>query len=241
VCIVAVAHLCSSRFPLIVAANRDEQHARPTAPAAWWNDDPAILAGRDLIAGGTWLGVTRTGRFAAVTNIFAPGTPPAGRSRGELVTSFLASRSSPADFAREITTDGESYGPFKVLVRNERSLWFASNRESMRSLDAGVHVYSNNAPPSRWSKVDDLTRTMLDAAVFDDPTPFLLDALSGSGARGPLERAAESPFVVGERFGTRCTTVLTIDAAGQAHFVEQSFDARGLSTNRAEFAFALTD
>lgn len=239
-CIVAVAHLASSRYPLIVAANRDERHARPSAAADWWDGPGTLLAGRDLVAGGTWLGVTGSGRFAAVTNIFEGGAAIAERSRGALVTGFLQGSAAPSEFAAALADQGERYGPFNLVLRADEELHFVSNRNASTALGAGVHVFSNNAPGLHWPKADLLADAITGAADRDDLAEFLIATLSGPDARGPLERAAESLFVVGDEFGTRCTTVLTMDAAGSAVFVEQRFGPGGDAAGRSELGFELT-
>jgi uncharacterized protein with NRDE domain len=239
-CIVAIAHLASSRYPLIVAANRDERHARPSAPADWWGGPGSLLAGRDLTAGGTWLGVTGAGRFAAVTNIFEAGIRPAEHSRGSLVTGFLLGSATPSEYAETIAPAGEAYGPFNLLVRAGAELHFLSNRNSAAALSPGIHVFSNNAPGREWAKVGMLAAAIENAVARKDLQAHLIETLSGPRARGPLESAADSMFVVGEDFGTRCTTVLTVDDTGHATFVEQRFAAGGAPAGRSDFAFALT-
>jgi len=239
-CIVAIAHLASSRYPLIVAANRDERHARASMAANWWDVDGALLAGRDLVAGGTWLGVTRAGRFAAVTNIFEASAAPAERSRGELVTGFLRGADAPSVYADRIAEEGSRYGPFNLVLRCGDELAFASNRNATETLSAGIHVFSNNAPGLQWAKVGALAAAIDGGASREeDLHGFLIRTLSGPGARGPLERAADSLFVVGGTFGTRCTTVLTIDVDGRARFIEARFDAAGAADGRSDFAFDL--
>ena len=239
-CIVAIAHRTSSRYPLIVAANRDERHARASAAAQWWDGPGSLLAGRDLVAGGTWLGVTGSGRIAAVTNIFEPGFAAAERSRGALVVGFLRAASTPPEFAAAVAAQGLSYGPFNLLLGTVDELSFVSNRNASATLAAGVHVFSNNAPGLQWAKVGALAEALEHSADGADPRQFLIETLSGPDARGPVERAAESLFVLGNEFGTRCTTVLTVDAHGHARFIEQRFDAAGVGTGRSEFDFEVS-
>ncbi|HUF72500.1 MAG TPA: NRDE family protein [Gammaproteobacteria bacterium] len=236
-CIVAIAHLASDRYPLIVAANRDERHDRPSAAADWWGGPGSLLAGRDLAAGGTWLGVTSTGRFAAVTNVFEGGTVAPPKSRGALVTGFLRGKETPSEFAAACEDEGSLYGPFNLVLRSGDALYFVSNRNSSTALGVGIHVFSNNAPGLQWSKVGALADAIDGVADRDDPAEFLIGRLSGPKARGPLERAADSLFVVGETFGTRCTTVLTVDSDGRAAFVEQRFGPGGDASGRSEFTF----
>lgn len=236
-CIVAIAHQASRRYPLIVAANRDERHTRPTAAADWWEGDSPLLAGRDLEAGGTWLGVTRSGRFAAVTNIFEGTRTPGELSRGALVTGFLEGAETPLDYAERVEAEGMRYGPFNLVLRDGDSLEFVSNRHPMESLGAGVHVFSNNAPGLEWTKVGILGNQVRHALDHENVGDHLIDLLSGPEARGSLADAADSMFIVGDEFGTRCTTVLTIDADGDAYFVEQSFGPTGVMAGRCEYQF----
>jgi uncharacterized protein with NRDE domain len=238
-CIVAISHLSSKRYPLIVAANRDERHARASAPATWWQGPGSMLAGQDLVAGGTWIGLTATGRFAAVTNIFEPGAAATERSRGELVTRFLGSATTPSEYSAALVDEIDRYGPFNLLLREGDALQFVSNRHPPATLESGVHVFSNNAPGVEWSKVGALARVLDAAAVEHDIHQFLIERLGGPDARGPLERASESVFVLGDTFGTRCTTVLTIDVEGRARFVEQRYTPDGAIDGREEFEFDL--
>src|SRR5262245_16370351 len=126
-CLIVVALGAAPRYPLIVAANRDELHARPTGAAAWWEKSPHGLGGRDLEAGGTWLAVSRGGRFAAVTNVRESPRPVGLRSRGSLVANFAAGGTSAADHAARAVREGSAFGPFNLLVYDGGELWFASN------------------------------------------------------------------------------------------------------------------
>ena len=238
-CIVAVAHRVSERYPLIVAANRDERHSRPTESAHWWGDPGSLLAGRDLEAGGTWLGITRAGRFAAVTNIFEAGAVRAARSRGDLVTRFLEGSECAAGYAAAVEASGSLYGPFNLVLFDGARLHFASNRFESSGLQAGTHVFSNSAPGLLWPKVGSLAGAIQSALDSDDLAEQLIELLSKPEVRGPLERAPESLFVVGNAFGTRCSTALTIDAHGRVVFIEQGFDAAGRPTGRSEQAFVV--
>lgn len=238
-CVVAIAHLASDRYPLIVAANRDERHARSSAPAGWWDDSSGILGGRDLVAGGTWLGIGANGRFAAVTNIFEGSARPAERSRGALVGEFLGTDVSAWRYARDVSDDGVRYGPFNLLLLAGGRLSFASNRKPACELEEGVHVFGNNRPGTDWPKLRMLSTRLEQALAETDPSDGLLDCLSGTDARGTLETAPESLFIVGPDFGTRCSTVLTVDTQGNAEFVERSFLPDGTVSGTVRFAFEL--
>lgn len=244
-CLVAVAFRASERYPFMLAANRDERHARPAAAAGWWDDRPDVLGGRDLEAGGTWLAMTRAGRVAAVTNIFEPGNALASRSRGLIVTDFLSGVETPQEFAQRIETDLDSYGPFYALLFAAGALGLTSNRVAATMLDTGVHVFSNNAPGSTWPKLGiarAAVAAQLDAA---DPEPGLFALLTERASVTPASEvsgpsgAMHSVFVSGAEFGTRCSTVILVDHNGQVTFVERRFDAQGQASGMTRVPFAL--
>jgi uncharacterized protein with NRDE domain len=152
-CLIVVAVRATSQYTLVVAANRDEQHARPAASAAWWPEPPRMLGGRDLEAGGTWLAVDRRGRFAAVTNIRDAARPAGLRSRGSLVTDYLARAESAGEYAARVGRGGAELGAFNLLIYDGRELWFASNRAAEAPLPAGLHSFSNAAAGVEWPKI----------------------------------------------------------------------------------------
>lgn len=240
-CIVAIAHLASSRFPLIVAANRDELYARPSAAADWWDDSEAILGGRDLQAGGTWLGIGRSGRFAAVTNIHEPAAAASGQnaSRGRLTTEFLRGQAHPAKYVSALEARAAHYGPYRLIVRDGASMSFASNRMPSASLDPGCHVFTSSPPGASSARADRMAGVIQAALERRNIEEFLLDALTGPDARGAAEREMDAVFVVGQTFGTRCATVLTIDSKGRASFLEQRFTAGGVPAGQSRFAFEI--
>ena len=147
-CLILFAYRLTPGQPLIVAANRDEFYARPSAAAHWWEDAPGLLAGRDLQAGGTWLGVQANGRFAAVTNFTDLEQPPPPRSRGALVTDFLGGTQTCADYAASI--QGELYQGFNLLLWDGRSLACTSNRGVTKVLKPGCYALTNAELGARW-------------------------------------------------------------------------------------------
>ena len=152
-CLILVAHKVDDALPLIIAANRDEFHARPAQKAGWWPDDKSILGGRDLQAGGTWLAVQREGRFAAVTNYRDADTPPRGkRSRGFLVTEYLQNKKTPLEYIESI--DDEEYAGYNLLVADGDTLAYRSNRSSERGeLAPGIYGLGNATLDTPWQKV----------------------------------------------------------------------------------------
>jgi uncharacterized protein with NRDE domain len=193
---------------LIVAANRDEFHARPAAPAAFWDDRPGILGGRDLEARGTWMGVSRSGKFAAVTNYRGAREPRAAESRGALVTRFLDSGQDCAAYIGEVGTKADSYSGFNLLVSDGSELWWMSNRGGEpRRLPAGIYGLGN---------------TLLDAPEVEPSKQRFAQALETALAVEPLFGVLGTARIVDPVYGTRCSTV-----AIDRRFAERSFSPDG--------------
>jgi uncharacterized protein with NRDE domain len=232
-CLVVVAFHAHAQAPLVVAANRDEFHARPTRDAEWWPDVPGILAGRDLRAGGTWLGVHRSGRFAAVTN-YHDSSPPSGtfESRGRLVTDYLTGDLQALDYLR--TIDGDEFAGFNLLLGDARTLGYLSNRASgPRELSPGVYGLSNATLDSRWDKVErskDRLTGLVAAGKPDDAALFELLADTGDGS-------VMAPFIIDPDYGTRCSTIVRADSSGAWHFRERRYSPDGLTSGESQYSF----
>jgi len=236
-CLILVAWQSHPDYPLVVAANRDEFYARPTADAGLWPDDPRILGGRDLEAGGTWLAVRADGRFAAVTNVREPGAPKGSRSRGGLTRDFLVDDARPGDYAAAI--DGSLYSGFNLLVADRDELWYRSNRDgAARRLAPGIYGLSNHLLDTPWPKLTSARARFAEALLhLPDSEPFfaiLADdeivpdhALPATGVSLEWERRLSAIFVKSEEYGTRASTVLTVDEAGQPRLLERRFAAHG--------------
>lgn len=243
-CLVAIAFRVHPEFPLVVAANRDEWRGRPTAPLAFWSDQRTILAGRDLALGGTWMGVTRSGRFAAVTNYRDPSEGKAmPRSRGALVTEALLA-TEPEAFLRSLRPD--DYAGFNLLVGDERQLFYYGSREGeVREIQPGVHALSNHLLDEPWPKVRRARDAM--AAVPDDARIFAMLAdtkvagdaeLPDTGVGIEWERRLSPPLITGDDYGTRTSTLLRIGASGGVHVEERTRDAEGVVTSTVTVDFA---
>jgi uncharacterized protein with NRDE domain len=239
-CLVVAAVDASSRYELLFAANRDERHARPTAAAQWWPDLPHVLAGRDLVAFGTWLGVDRAGRLAAVTNFRETGPAPAAQSRGALVADYLCSPSSLDEFAAGLEARRGGFGPFSLLLRERGELRYLSNRAPPAELGAGVHALSNAAYGVEWPKVRSARAGMEQLLESRDAVDELFALLA---ERAPAASADElylsSHFLAGPIYGTRSSTVVAIDRDAQLTFAERSFDASARLTGEVRVSFAL--
>jgi len=251
-CLILLGWHVHPEFPCVLAANRDEFHERPTEHAHWWSDRPDILAGRDLSAGGTWLGVTRGGRFAALTNFRDPGVQRADvPSRGRLVTDELESGRSVADSLQHLRTVCANYNPFNMIFSDGARLGvFESVQRDGRELGEGIFGLSNHLLDTPWPKVLN-AKSRLAAALADvhDATRLMQslrddrqapDAdLPQTGIGLEWERLLSSAFVRADEYGTRCSTVFRIDRAGRAFFDEWSWDRKGEESGRESFRFDL--
>lgn len=238
-CVIAWAWKVHPRYPLAVLANRDERHARPAAPLDWWADPPGVLAGRDLEAGGTWLGLSRSGRFAAVTNRPGP-KPPGAPSRGELVKEFLLASADAREAAVAISRDAEKYAGFNLLAGDGDRLAFASNREAARELSPGIHGMANGALDEAVPKVSRLTE-LLGSWGEGGEEPQAEEWLALLADDRP-ERGGEpesAVFVRGADYGTRSSSIVTVGADGRVGFLERSYGADGQPIGTAAFDFPI--
>lgn len=241
-------------YSLVLLANRDEFLTRPTLPAGYWKGGSGILGGRDLVAGGTWLGVTRQGRFAAVTNVREPSSyDPGARSRGELVAGFLEGSDSPEEYLER--SGGDTYNGYNLLVGDGTSLWYGSNRgPECQQVPNGLHGLSNARMDTPWPKVTRGKARLADATSrldpqVPDPEPlFLLMAdsemadpkdLPDTGVGVQKERALSPAFIRTEGYGTRSTTVVLFSREGTCHFVERTFPVHAASPETRSFRFIM--
>ncbi|KAA0251933.1 MAG: NRDE family protein [Acidobacteria bacterium] len=249
-CLVLLAVRAHPLYPLVVAANRDEFHARPSAPARFWEDAPGVLAGRDLEKGGAWLGVTRSGRVAALTNFRDPrAVRHDAASRGALVSGFLSGAASAEEWLGASLNEAPRYNPFNLVAGvGARLLVLESRTGRVLPLGEGVHGISNALVDTPWPKVTRgkaaLSRLLARTGELDpeallsllaDREPAEDAELPDTGVGVEKERLLSPPFIVSERYGTRSSTVLLLDAAGRALFVERSFDAAGGATGTVAF------
>jgi uncharacterized protein with NRDE domain len=254
-CLILFAWQTHPRYPLVVAANRDEFYKRPTAAAEFWQESPQLLAGRDLQAGGTWLGVTLQGRFAAITNYREPQKKelPLEQSRGHLVRDFLLDRKKPVDYANKLQQQGDKYRGFNVLLGDLSALVYISNRsEKTVEVLPGSHGMSNHLLDTHWPKVH-WGCNKLDALLKHeqvDPEALLellADRSVVSGDEPPgfeLQLAPElitrMMFIVSPEYGTRSSTVLLVDRDGGVVFVERQFDAAGRTAGTRSHKYRIT-
>ncbi|SDR72016.1 Uncharacterized conserved protein, contains NRDE domain [Halopseudomonas xinjiangensis] len=249
-CLIALAWQVSEQ-PLVLLGNRDEFHARPTREAQFWADEgwPDLLAGKDLEAGGSWLGVTRSGRFAALTNIRTPGAPVGLRSRGELVAGFLTSTLSPRHYLDGIEAHCKEFGGFNLLVGDIEQLCYLNSHEALpRELRPGYYGLSNAALDAPWPKLTalrtglqraTLTETEALMALLADPRQYPDEQLPKTGVSLDWERALSAAFIVGEAYGTRASSVLRITADERVELVERRFGPGAVELGESRYEFAL--
>jgi len=239
-CLLLIAWKMHPRYELLLAANRDEHHARPTAPLDYWADVPGVVAGRDLLAAGTWLATLADGRFASVTNYRDETTPPIGlRSRGDLVMRYFDSGLPPDAFAKALAADQMQYAGFNLVVGDRDALFYISNRtpQFAQSLAPGLHGLSNHRLGTPWPKVTQGLRALrshIDSG--QDNVEPLFDALLQQRADTVSALpwpASSGPFISEEQFGTRATTLLWRDTANHICIEERRFAPRGVPTGRS--------
>ncbi len=256
-CLVLFALRPDDRYRLVLAANRDEFHRRPTAPAAFWPDAPAIWGGRDLQGGGSWFGTTRNGRLALVTNVREPKRRlPPGPSRGLLVREFLRSRTAAADWLPGVLNNADCRPGFNLIVGEGDRLVYGSNRSrDLVPLTSGVHGLSNAGLDTPWPKVR-RGRKMLAAllqrrpdpgslvtGLFDllaDRTPAADDELPDTGVGLAMERALSPIFVQAGPYGTRSSTVLLLETTGRLLLAERRFGPDGRIAGESRETFRIS-
>lgn len=251
-CLIVIAWQARADLGLVVAANRDEWRDRPAESARWWPDHPDLLAGRDLQAGGTWMGITRQGRFAAVTNFRDPAERRStAKSRGMLVTEFLLGRDTPARFLSNLSARSADYNGFNLIVGDGASLFYFGSREGVpRAIEPGVHGLSNHLLDEPWPKVVRANLAMQAALEARDAEPALFemlsdaqgapdDALPNTGVGIEWERRLASALIIGPDYGTRASTVLMVRAGGETKLEERTRAADGAVTGVCSHRFSL--
>jgi uncharacterized protein with NRDE domain len=249
-CLVLIALDSHPDYSLIIAANRDEFYDRPTAPAAFWDDAPSVLAGRDLKAGGTWLGIDRHGRFGAVTN-YRQGEreSPAARSRGRLVSDFLTRDVGALEHIERVRAERDLYNGFNLIAGDPWGVFYFSNRQGrVRHLAPGVYGLSNHLLDTPWPKVTatksafgtllnnrgpELTAELF--ALLSDRNRPADALLPSTGVGTEWERLLSSAFIASDDYGTRSSTVVLMGRDGSIVFVEQSFGPRGSAVAETRF------
>ncbi|GAA0356678.1 NRDE family protein [Bowmanella denitrificans] len=253
-CILFVALRAHPEFPLLIAANRDEFHARPTTPSGFWPAAPGILAGKDLQAGGTWMGVSEDGRVAALTNIREPSQHKANSpSRGHLVSGYLTN-TTPQDYAAALKRSKTAYNGYNLLFGNWQNLAVYNNkRDELTMLTDGIYGLSNADIHSPWPKTSKgvarltqfcqqgQTNTEILFSLLKDDVPAEDHLLPSTGVAKEWEKRLSAIFIQSEQYGTRTSTLLMVNKHAQASWYERSFSASGVVYKDVSFHFPLRE
>lgn len=255
-CLIILAYRVHPCYPLILAANRDEFYQRPTAPAAFWESEPQLLAGRDLKSGGTWLGITRTGRIAALTNFRDPhSVRDNAPSRGRLVTDFLCGNMPPTGYLELLQQRSPDYNGFNLIFGYRENLFVHSNRGIVPALlPPGIHGLSNHLLDTPWPKVtrgkkalaeilahgkqpavEDFFALLADCTLPDD------SLLPDTGVGLETERLLAPLFISGPTYGTRSSTLIMIDENALVTLSERTYNRRSGRNVTATFHFTIED
>lgn len=242
-CLIALALHAHPRYRLVVTANRDEFHARPSAPASWWDDAPDLFGGRDLQQHGSWMALARDGRWAAVTNVRRMVPPdPLAPSRGRLVAEYLRSSTSADAYVQALTADAARYAGYNLLTGDATRVIYSSNtpHPQQQVLRPGIHAVSNTSLDTPWPKLlrlrtglarwcaaGDEDFTTLFSQLADD-APARDDELPDTGVGLEMERFLSSPFIRSDRYGTRSCTVLAVTTTGAVHYHERRYGPQGV-------------
>lgn len=252
-CLISLSWRAHPRYELVLAANRDEFHDRPTAAAGWWADAPDVFGGRDLSQGGGWLATSRQRRLAAVTNVRRMQQPdPNAPSRGALIADFMRSSQSAAEFAKRLRVRSDAYAGFNLLLYDGETLLYATNHDGFHSerLTPGIHAVSNAALDTPWPKLVHLRECMsawTTQAQTDDDALFSAlandriaadEALPDTGVGLELERFLSPAFIRGPQYGTRASSVIALGTDGLLQFNERRFGPGGAPAGETRESFA---
>lgn len=252
-CLILFAYKVHPAYRLIVAANRDEFYERPSSPSEFWEDAPQVLAGRDLKEGGTWLGITREGKFAAITNYRDPVALKTGApSRGKLVSNFLTGPESAVSYLEKVSRQAHKYNGFNLICGDDVDIFSYSNRGEKQKLEAGIYGLSNRLLDTSWPKVRRGKKALaaamiekrapLEAALFKILTNRKIapdNKLPSTGIGMEWERLLSSIFIESPGYGTRSSTVLLIGKNKWVKFVEKVFDGKPEPWIESRFSFQL--
>ncbi|MFA6411752.1 MAG: NRDE family protein [Syntrophales bacterium] len=254
-CLIILCWQTRTDFPLILAANRDEFYDRPSLPADFWPDRPDILGGRDLKEGGTWMGITKKGRLAALTNYRDPlSVKVSAPSRGWLVRDFLAGNDRPGEYLDRLQKEAPQYNGFSLILGDDSGLYYLSNRGGggVTQLSPGIHGLSNHLLDTPWPKVVKARENLLKVVegkgrprsedlfeLLADPSRPEDRDLPDTGIGLEWERILSSVFIASPVYGTRSSTVLMIDRLGRVHFEDRQFNGSAGAWMTSRFAFPM--
>ena len=252
-CLIVFANNVIKDYKLIFAANRDEFYNRPSEQTDFWKDHPDLLAGKDLQAGGTWMGITRKGKFAAITNFRdLKNNRNDAPSRGKLTLDFLVKDVTPEEYYNRLKSELNNYNGFNLILGNIDELYYFSNKtDGLTKLEPGIHGISNAILDTPWPKVEKSKRQLKHLIeqqnihpweilnLLDDTSPAKDEELPDTGVGLELERILSPIFIKSEKYGTRSSTIVTVDKNNNVKFVEKTYYANTGRFSNKEFNFTM--
>ncbi|MFI5237409.1 MAG: NRDE family protein [Ignavibacteriales bacterium] len=254
-CLVVFANNVHTEYKFIFAANRDEFYNRPTEQADFWNDHTDLLAGKDLQAGGTWLGITKQGRFAAITNFRdVKNNRQDAPSRGKLTLDFLLNDIKPEEYYNQLNSNLNSFNGFNLIVGNADDIFYFSNKNhGIKKLSRQIYGLSNALLDTAWPKVVKsklYLKKLIEQKeihpwevlnILNDPVLAKDEELPDTGVGLPLEKILSPVFTKSDNYGTRCSTVVMVDKNNNVRFVEKSYFANAGNFSTKEFNFTISE
>ena len=252
-CLIVFANNILDDYKLIFAANRDEFYNRPSEQAEFWNEYPDLLAGKDLQAGGTWMGITRQGRFAAITNFRdLKNHRTDAPSRGNLTTDFLVNNISPLDYYNSLKETLNQFNGFNLILGTVDELFYFSNKiDGLKKLEPGIHGISNAILDTPWPKVEKSKRQLQHLIehknihpweilnLLDDTSLAKDEELPDTGVGLELERMLSPIFIKSKEYGTRSSTIVTVDKNNNVRFVEKAYFANSGRFSNRDYNFII--
>ncbi len=249
-CLITFAFNAHPKYRFILAANRDEFYNRATSAAAWWEDHQDVLGGRDLVAMGTWMGINKNGRFAAVTNYRdMKNIKPNAKTRGVLPTNFLIGSKSPSEYVRSVYQEGHRYKGFNLIVLDEELAYTSNYSQDSYDLGFGIYGLSNALLDSPWPKVEkaksDLEYLIQSDFKLEDLVEMMNNAetatenLPNTGLDYEMEKALSAMCIRTPEYGTCCSTAITIDFEGNISFMEKSYPVGKRVENTVSYGFKI--
>lgn len=253
-CLILFAYKVHPNYPLILAANRDEFYDRPATPAHFWHSNANLLAGKDLQAGGTWMGMTRGGKFAALTNYREPKSlKPAAPSRGGIVLDFLLSSETTQNYLKKLANSQIPYNKFNLLIGSVSSLFYYSNvTQQVEQVTPGIHGLCNHLLDTPWPKVlkgksglRDLIKEYQEPkpekllALLSDTAPAPITELPDTGVDPEIESMLSSIFIKTSTYGSRASTILWVDNKNKVNFMEITFNSQNATGFRRSYQFVI--
>jgi len=254
-CLIVFANNVLEDYKLIFAANRDEFYDRPSQQADFWKDHPELLAGKDLLAGGTWMGITKQGKFAAITNFRdLKNHKNDATSRGKLTLDFLVNDVAPEEYYNRLKPELNNYNAFNLILGNFDELYYFSNKTNgLQKLEPGIHGISNAILDTPWPKVEKSRRQLKHLIeqqnihpweilnLLDDTSPAKDEELPDTGVGLELERILSPIFIKSEKYGTRSSTIVTVDKSNNVRFVEKTYFANTGRFSNKDFNFIINN